>query len=132
MSCCRCHDHKFDPISQADYFRLRACFAGVQFADDLPIDLADVQSHAQTHNASIDEKIATLSEQKKQVLTAILTRTQSESEASTQSATEIEKALEKPDKIKKSANDEEKQQLEKIEAAIKQASGEKHKLTHAM
>ncbi len=74
MSCCRCHDHKFDPISQADYFRLRACFAGVQFADDLPIDLADVQSHAETHNASIDEKIATLSEQKKQVLTAILTQ----------------------------------------------------------
>lgn len=24
LSCCRCHDHKFDPISQADHFRLRA------------------------------------------------------------------------------------------------------------
>lgn len=24
MSCCRCHDHKFDPLLQADHFRLRA------------------------------------------------------------------------------------------------------------
>ena len=26
MNCCRCHDHKFDPISQAEYFRFRAIF----------------------------------------------------------------------------------------------------------
>ena len=28
MSCARCHDHKFDPISQADYHRLMAFFEG--------------------------------------------------------------------------------------------------------
>ena len=27
--CARCHDHKFDPISQLDYYRLQAVFAGV-------------------------------------------------------------------------------------------------------
>ena len=28
VGCARCHDHKFDPISQADYFGLQAIFAG--------------------------------------------------------------------------------------------------------
>lgn len=27
LGCARCHDHKYDPIPQADYFRLRAIFA---------------------------------------------------------------------------------------------------------
>ncbi len=26
LRCCRCHDHKFDPIPQVDYFRFRAFF----------------------------------------------------------------------------------------------------------
>ncbi len=29
VHCARCHDHKFDPISQRDYYRLQAVFAGV-------------------------------------------------------------------------------------------------------
>ncbi|HUQ94954.1 MAG TPA: PSD1 and planctomycete cytochrome C domain-containing protein [Bryobacteraceae bacterium] len=28
LNCARCHDHKFDPISQRDYYRLSAIFAG--------------------------------------------------------------------------------------------------------
>ncbi|MCF6284179.1 MAG: DUF1549 and DUF1553 domain-containing protein [Candidatus Hydrogenedentes bacterium] len=31
--CAKCHDHKFDPISQRDYYQLRAVFAGVQHGD---------------------------------------------------------------------------------------------------
>jgi hypothetical protein len=33
VGCARCHDHKFDPVSTKDYYRLTATFAGVQFAD---------------------------------------------------------------------------------------------------
>ena len=29
VSCARCHDHKFDPISQKDYFQLFAFFHNV-------------------------------------------------------------------------------------------------------
>jgi hypothetical protein len=30
LGCARCHDHKFDPISQADYYRLQGFFAAAQ------------------------------------------------------------------------------------------------------
>jgi hypothetical protein len=33
VHCARCHDHKFDPISTADYYALQAVFAGVDRAD---------------------------------------------------------------------------------------------------
>ncbi len=33
--CARCHDHKFDPIKQTDYYGLAAVFAGVDRADRL-------------------------------------------------------------------------------------------------
>ena len=35
--CARCHDHKFDPILQKDYYRLRAFFAPVRWRDDLKL-----------------------------------------------------------------------------------------------
>ena len=32
VNCARCHDHKFDPITQRDYYGLQAIFAGVNHA----------------------------------------------------------------------------------------------------
>ncbi|WP_461526883.1 PSD1 and planctomycete cytochrome C domain-containing protein [Prosthecobacter sp.] len=37
MGCARCHNHKFDPILQKDYYRLRAFFEPVQWRDDLKL-----------------------------------------------------------------------------------------------
>jgi hypothetical protein len=36
IGCARCHDHKYDPISQRDYFRLQALFAASEPVDRLP------------------------------------------------------------------------------------------------
>lgn len=33
VHCARCHDHKFDPVSQRDYYALQAVFAGVERAN---------------------------------------------------------------------------------------------------
>jgi hypothetical protein len=33
VNCARCHNHKFDPITQADYYRLQAVFAGANGKD---------------------------------------------------------------------------------------------------
>ncbi len=40
VSCAKCHDHKFDPISQRDYYGLQAMFSGVLHGDrDVPQSL---------------------------------------------------------------------------------------------
>ncbi len=33
VGCARCHDHKFDPIPQKDYYAIKAVFAGVRHGD---------------------------------------------------------------------------------------------------
>ena len=37
MGCAHCHNHKFDPILQKDYYRLRAFLAPVQWRDDMKL-----------------------------------------------------------------------------------------------
>ena len=62
FSCCRCHDHKYDPLSQADHYRLRAFFAAMRFADEAPLDLVDEQAAIDEHNAPLDAKAKPLRE----------------------------------------------------------------------
>jgi hypothetical protein len=33
VGCARCHDHKFDPIPQTNYYAIKACFEGVQHGE---------------------------------------------------------------------------------------------------
>ena len=37
VTCARCHDHKFEPITQKDYFRLQAFFTPAEFRKDVPV-----------------------------------------------------------------------------------------------
>ncbi|QDT10345.1 DUF1553 domain-containing protein [Planctomycetes bacterium K23_9] len=44
LKCARCHDHKFDPLLQNDYFRIKAFFAALQPVSEHPV--ADVATRA--------------------------------------------------------------------------------------
>ncbi len=37
LACARCHDHKYDPLSQKDYYRLQAVYGSIDARDDFPL-----------------------------------------------------------------------------------------------
>jgi len=49
LACARCHDHKFDPLTQRDYYALQGFFAGVEYGDR-PIQ--DAESRTRTTAAA--------------------------------------------------------------------------------
>ena len=55
VACARCHDHKFEPIPQTDYFRLQAFFAPAVFRRDLPVSTpADAKARAAAQSAYLE------------------------------------------------------------------------------
>ena len=46
FNCCKCHDHKYDPISQEDYYRLRAVFEPYQIRQEMTPVGIDFQKDA--------------------------------------------------------------------------------------
>jgi len=45
IHCARCHDHKFDPIQQKDYYRMQSTFAGVWHAERVWSNANDVTAY---------------------------------------------------------------------------------------
>jgi mono/diheme cytochrome c family protein len=60
MACCQCHDHKYDPLSQADHYRLRAFFSAAVPRDDLTIDFAAARAEVDAYNVDFDRQIKEL------------------------------------------------------------------------
>ncbi len=67
FACCRCHDHKTDPLTHSDHYRFRAFFAAVQFADDVSIDLESEQGAIALHNAPIEQGLEEIDAEIKKV-----------------------------------------------------------------
>ena len=71
MECCRCHDHKYDPLPTKDYYELSAFFANVDesglisyFTDAVPTPaMPIVTTQAEAVFAQSEKDIATLEQQ---------------------------------------------------------------------
>jgi hypothetical protein len=61
--CARCHDHKFDPVSQKDYYGLYGVFDSIQFTENQP--LLDEPSENPMFNEYLIEKSQIIYDQQK-------------------------------------------------------------------
>ncbi len=59
LGCARCHDHKFDPFRQSDYYRMQAYFAEVN-ENDVPKSTAEEQAAWKAKADPINAEIAKL------------------------------------------------------------------------
>jgi mono/diheme cytochrome c family protein len=71
VQCSRCHDHKYEPISQRDYYRIQALFTGAvrprgailpTSRRQIVAGSAEEQKHAAEVNAAVDREVAALNE----------------------------------------------------------------------
>lgn len=149
LACCRCHDHKYDPLSQADHYRLRAFFEPVAFADDLPLDLAGEQAAIREQNAAIDAEAERLRTERDGLLGPVTARLReakvaelpAEEQALLAQAGEpaadvaervaaLKKQVEPSDKEVRGALEEsERERLEKIEGSLKEVEDRRRKFT---
>ena len=113
VGCARCHNHKFDPIPQADYYKLQAVLAATEFED---ISLATKEEHKKYKEAK-----KAYAEREKVVTDAIKEiekpyREKLKAEKRTRLAQEFAAALEIP---KEQRNGEQKRLAGEAEAQLK-------------
>ncbi len=58
MACARCHDHKFDPIPQTDYYQLRAFFEPIVWREDQPLASVEERTAYQQRQQKWEEATA--------------------------------------------------------------------------
>jgi hypothetical protein len=59
VGCARCHDHKFDDVPQADYYRLQA-FLAASHEYDVPLATAEAQAAWKARAGKVEEEIKKL------------------------------------------------------------------------
>ncbi|WP_445369433.1 DUF1549 and DUF1553 domain-containing protein [Methylomonas sp. BW4-1] len=68
VECARCHNHKFDKISQKDYFSLQSFFANVAPVDNIPAKKGEVEKAYEQQYAKWEEATKEIRAKKKAII----------------------------------------------------------------
>lgn len=68
VGCARCHNHKFDKISQKDYFQLQAFFANVHAVDNIPAAKGEQELQYEQAYAKWDKATKDIRDKQKAIL----------------------------------------------------------------
>lgn len=68
VGCARCHDHKFDKISEKEYFQLQAFFANLSEVKDVPAAIGAQEKEYQEAEAKWDEATKDIRAQQKAII----------------------------------------------------------------
>ncbi|MEO8027476.1 MAG: DUF1549 and DUF1553 domain-containing protein [Bryobacteraceae bacterium] len=80
VGCARCHNHKFDPILQADYYRLQAVFAATE-GKDIPIASSEETASYDAAKKDYDARIKPIHDEIKAIERPYLIRLEDEKRA---------------------------------------------------
>ena len=94
LQCARCHDHKFDPLLQKDYYRLQAFFAPILPRHDLVLATPQERAAYQAKLAKWEEATAELRAELEKLLAPVRQRT--EKSAVEKFIQDIQEVLQKP------------------------------------
>ncbi|MFN9037431.1 MAG: DUF1553 domain-containing protein, partial [Planctomyces sp.] len=54
----QCHDHKYDPLTQADHYRMRAFFASLERTDELEVSLPSERMEIDRANVAVQAELS--------------------------------------------------------------------------
>ncbi|HEU4753274.1 MAG TPA: PSD1 and planctomycete cytochrome C domain-containing protein [Armatimonadota bacterium] len=120
IGCARCHDHKYDPVKQTDYYRLQALFAPTE-RREVDIPTPEERREIDAKNAAVEQELAPLRER----MSALWMK-------GAQAATTAGQAKPNEEQIKAALPEPERKQLADLQAQIKMVEAKRIPFPKAM